>query len=31
VFYSRLGGFGGAEEFLKLVVQLSGLGKGGAQ
>jgi len=31
VFYSKLGGFGKAEEFLKLVVRLSGLGKGGAQ
>ena len=31
VFYSRLGGFGEAEEFLTLVVQLSGLSKGGAQ
>ena len=31
VFYSKLGGFGGAEQFLKLVVQLSGLNKGGAQ
>ena len=31
VFYSKLGGFGGAEEFLKLVVQSSGLHEGGAQ
>ncbi len=31
VFYSKLGGFGGAEEFLKLVVQSSGLNEGGAQ
>jgi peroxiredoxin len=31
VFYSKLGGFGGAEEFLKLLVQSSGLGDGGAQ
>ena len=31
VFYSKLGGFGGAEQFLQSVVQLSGLNKGGAQ
>jgi peroxiredoxin len=31
VFYSKLGGFGGAAEFLKLVVQLSGLHEGGAK
>lgn len=31
VFYSKLGGFGAAEEFLKLVVQFSGLKEGGAQ
>lgn len=31
VFYSKLGGFGGAEEFLQLVVKSSGLNEGGAQ
>ena len=30
VFYSKLGGFGKAEEFLKLILQSSGLDKGGA-
>jgi peroxiredoxin len=30
VFYSKLGGFGRAEEFLKLAVQLSGLCEGGS-
>jgi len=31
VFYSKLGGFGEVEQFLQVVVQLSGLNKGGAQ
>jgi thiol-disulfide isomerase/thioredoxin len=31
VFYSKLGGFGRAEEFLKLIVQSSELREGGAQ
>jgi len=31
VFYSKLGGFGAAEQFLQLVVQWSGLNEGGAQ
>jgi peroxiredoxin len=31
VFYSRLGGFGRAEEFLDLVLRVSGLGKGDMQ
>jgi len=31
VFYSKLGGFGQAEDFLQLVVQESGLDKGGSQ
>jgi hypothetical protein len=31
VFYSKLGGFGGAEEFLKLLVQSLELREGGVQ
>jgi thiol-disulfide isomerase/thioredoxin len=31
VFYSKLGGLEGAEQFLRLIIRLSGMNEGGAQ